>query len=301
MKALRHLFGVTLAIAAGLAVLANTAIAAYPDHPVHFVVPFDPGGAADILARILAAELPAKLGGSFVVDNKGGGASVIGTQYVVKSSPDGYTLLVDTGTLSVAPSLVKDVPYDITRDLEPITFIGYTPMVLLANPSTGIKSVKDLIDKAKAQPGQISFASGGVGSGFHLAMALLQSLTGTRMIHIPYKGGAPGMIDLIGGQVSVMFNQIVVAMPYIQNGKLVPIAVDSDERSPILPDVPTLKELGLGGVDASTTWGISAPKGTPAEIINKLHDAIVEVLTRPDIKKRLEDLGVTVVASSPDE
>jgi tripartite-type tricarboxylate transporter receptor subunit TctC len=301
MKARHALFGAALAAAAGLVTATGPTMAAYPDHPVHLVVPFASGGAADILARTLASGLPAKIGGSYVVDNKDGGASTIGTQYVVNARPDGYTLLLDTGTLSVAPSLIKDVSYDITKDLVPITYIGYAPMVLLANPKAGIHSVQDLIDKAKAHPGEISFASGGIGSSFHLAMAMLQNLTDTKMIHVPYRGGAPGMIDLIAGHVSVMFNLMVVAMPNIQSGRLVPIAVDSDTRSSNLPRVPTLKELGFGAIDGSNSWGVSAPKNTPPDIISKLHDGMAAVLTAPEIRQRLENLGVVVVASTPED
>lgn len=287
-------------VAAILLVLsANPGAQAYPNRPVRLVVPFPPGGATDIVARGIAQKLSDGLKQQFVVDNRGGGGQVIGTELVAKSAPNGYTLLLASVTHSINPALHPKLPYDSVKDFAPVTLLGSGPNVVVVHPSLPARTVAELITLLKAQPGRINFASSGTGSGGHLAAELFKSMAGVDMTHIPYKGGGPAYIDLIAGQVALMFTSPVPTLPHVRAGKLRAIATTGASRSSAMPDLPTIAESGLPGYEASLWYGIFVPAGTPSDIINLLNGKIIEGLRAPDIRDRLTGLGIDIVGSSP--
>ncbi len=266
----------------------------YPVRPVRVIVPFSPGGAADVPARILAQELSKTLGQQVVIDNRPGAGSTIGADIAAKSPPDGYTLLFITNTHFVSAALYKKLPYDPINDFVPITEIGNAPNVLVVHPSLPAKSVKDLIALAKAQPGKIDFASSGNGSSQHLFGELFMSLAGIKMTHIPYKGSAPAATDLIAGQVQVGFPGIAIVLPHVKTGRLRALGVTSGKRSVAMPEVPTIAEAGVKGYDATLWLGLAAPKATPREIIMKLHGELVRTLRQPEVQKSFLASGTEV-------
>jgi tripartite-type tricarboxylate transporter receptor subunit TctC len=282
--------------------LAASAFAAYPDKPVTMLVPFPPGGSTDLIARMVAPKLQEKLGGSFLVDNKGGAGGTIGTAMVKRATPDGYTLLVTSlGPLVIGPHLMKNVGYDPSRDFDYITVAVQAPNVLAVPANSPHKSLADVLAYEKAHPGKMSFASSGNGSSDHLTAELFWQQTGTSGVHIPYKGGGPATTDLIGGQVDASFMNINTAMPHLKAGKLRALAITSTRRSPLLPDVPTLDELGVKGVVVTSWQAFAAPKGIPTDIRTKLHDAVVAALNDPANKQKLLDLGFEVVGNTPEQ
>jgi tripartite-type tricarboxylate transporter receptor subunit TctC len=267
---------------------------------VRFVVPYAPGGATDLLARTIGEKLSASLGQAFVVENRPGAATLVGAQVVAKSEPDGYTLLMATSTtLAINASLYSKLPYDPVKDFAPISLVSVQPFVLLVNPNLPVQSVKDLVALAKSRPGQLAYATGGSGSFPHLAMALFQSMTGIDVIHVPYKGSAPALTDLMGGQIAMMFDN--TAINYVKGGKLRALGVTTQERLAVMPNVPTLSEAGVPGYELAAWQGVVTTAGAPRPIIDKLNTEIVKLLTLPDVQARLTADGGRVISSTPDQ
>jgi tripartite-type tricarboxylate transporter receptor subunit TctC len=271
---------------------------AYPDHSIRMVVPFPPAGAGDLGARVMSEALTAVLRQPVVVDNRPGANGNIGADNIAKSPPDGYSVLFGPmSTLTINPHIYVKIPFSVERDLAPVAKVFDTAMVIEANPGTGFKTLNDLIAYAKANPGKLTFGSGGNGSSTHMAGELFKNATHTNLVHVPYKGNGPALADLLGGTVNVMFDQVVSSAQHINAGKLTALAVTSPARQPLLPKVPTVRELGYPQLEMSAWQAILAPAGTPAPIIDKLSKAVGEVLKDPAVKKRLEALGATVSAT----
>ncbi len=284
--------------AAGVA----AAQANYPAKAIRYVVPFPAGGPLDIVARAVGQELTVSWSQPVIIDNRPGAGGNIGADLVAKAPPDGYTILMGAvSTHAINVTLYSKLPYDPLKDFAPVTLITSVPNVLVVHPSLPAKSVKDLIAFAKARPGQLNFASGSTGSAGHLAGELFNSLAGVQMTHIPYKGAAPAVIDLIAGHVSLMFDNLASALPHIKAARVRALAVTTLKRSPLVPDLPTINEGGLHGFDVSTWFGIFAPAGTPIEIVNKLNSEVVRVLRTPEMRERLALLGAEPVGNKPEE
>ena len=282
--------------------LALTSAMAWPDKPVTLLVPFPPGGSTDLIARTLAPKLQEKLGGTFIVDNKGGATGTIGAGMVAKAAPDGHTILVSSlGPFVIAPHLLAKVPYDALKDFDYITVAVQAPNVLVVPAKSPHKSMADVIAYEKANPGKMSFASSGNGSSDHLTAELFWLQTGTSGLHVPYKGGGPVMTDLLGAQVDSSFMNVNTAMPQILAGKLRALSITSAKRSPLLPNVPTLEEIGVKDAHVYSWQAIAAPRGLPADIKSKLHAAIVAGLNDPQVKAKLLDLGFEIVANTPEQ
>jgi len=292
----------TAALAAALAVAATSAVAQpYPSRPVRMVVPLSAGGFADVPARIIAPRLSEALGQQVFVENKAGAGATIGTEFVAKSKPDGYTLLF-TGTPHViSPALYKNLPYDPIRDFASVALVASGPYVLVVNPQLPVKSVQELIALAKAQPGKIDYASSGNGSAQHLVSAMFASMAGIELSHVPYKGSGPAMQDLLGGQVKLSFAGIPNVMPHLRAGKLRALAVSTPKRSPDLPDVPTVAEAGVPGYDATLWLALLAPAGTPNEIVQKLYAETARVLRNPEVQHAIAPTGLDVSILGPGE
>jgi tripartite-type tricarboxylate transporter receptor subunit TctC len=290
-------------IALLLALLAGSAAAqsSYPLKPIRIVVGYTPGGATDIVARILAAKLQEALGQSVIVENKPGAGSNIGSEYVARSAPDGYTLLV--GSIASASNMVayKNLGYDTLRDLAPVSQLMSAPSVLAVHPSFPAKNLQELIALAKREPGKYAYASTGSGGSPHLAGELLKLRAGIDLIHVPYKGAAPALSDLLGGQVHMAFQTALSAVPHLQSGQLRGIAVAANKRLAQLPTVPTMAEAGLAGVEVSSWNGLFVPAKTPPEIIARLHAETVKALAAPDVREKLLAQGAEPVGSSPEE
>ena len=275
---------------------------AWPDKPVTLVVPFPPGGSTDLIARTLAPKLQERLGGSFIVDNKAGATGTIGAGIVARAPADGHTLLVASlGPYVIAPHLLAKVPYDALKDFDYLTVAVQAPNVLVVPAASPHKSMADVIAFHKAHPGQMTLASSGNGSSDHLTAEMFWLQTGTSGTHVPYKGGGPVMTDLLGGQVDGSFMNINTAMPQITAGKLRPLAITSAARSPLLPAVPSLEELGIKEANVYSWQAIAGPRGLPADVKAKLHGAIVAGLNDPQVKARLLDLGFELVANTPEQ
>jgi tripartite-type tricarboxylate transporter receptor subunit TctC len=289
------------AVAALLLALAGTASGQYPTKPVRFIVPSAAGGGTDIIARAISLKLSESLGQQFVVDNRPGAGQMIGIELAAKSPADGHTILMAASTLAINPIMYKKVPYDPQRDFAPITQAATLANVIVVHPSLPVKSIAELIAYAKQRPGQLNFASAGIGTSPQMSIELLKSMAGIDMVHIPYKGTAPGVVDLLGGQVLVMAPNVLTALPHIKSGKLRALAVTSARRSEGLPDVPTVAESGLAGYDSTQWYGVLAPAGTPREIVARLHDEIVRALRDAEVGKRLAADGAEPVGSSPEE
>jgi tripartite-type tricarboxylate transporter receptor subunit TctC len=286
---------------------AALAQAGWPSKPVRIVVPFAPGGTTDILARALAPELAKAFGQTFLVDNKPGAGGNLGADAVAKSAPDGYTLLMGTvGTHAINAALYPKMPYDPVKDFAPIVLVAGVPNVLVMNPAKAeaykINTVADLIRYAKANPGKLNMASSGNGTSIHLSGELFKSMTGSFMLHFPYRGSGPALLDLIGGTMDLMFDNLPSALPQIKAGKLKALAVTSAQRSAALPDVPTIAEAGpVPGFDASSWFGLFAPAGTPAEIVNRVQQEVAKALLNPAVKERLLSQGAIPGGQPPAE
>lgn len=279
-----------------------TAHAAWPEKPVTLLVPFPAGGSTDNVARILGARLQAQFGGSFVVDNKPGAAGMIGAAVAKRAPADGYTVFVSSlGPFVIGPHLVKNPGYDPLKDFDYISVAVQAPNVLAVPVNSPHKSLQDVIAFEKANPNKMTFASAGNGTSDHLTAELFWQQTGTTGIHVPYKGGAPAMNDLLGGQVDATFMNINTAVPHIKAGKLRALAITSNKRSPILPDVPTMEESGFKGVTVYSWQAVAAPKGLPPEIKAKLHAAVVAALNDPAVKPKLLEVGFEIVANTPEQ
>src|SRR5213594_4254793 len=292
-------------LAAALAVLTPHAAAAadsYPAKAIRFVVAFPPGGGTDIIARSIAQRLTVRLAQQVVVDNRPGAGGNIGTDIVAKSAPDGYTLLMGSaGPLAINASLFGKMPFDPIKDLAPVTLAASTPNLLVVHPSLRVASVKELIALAKARPGEIDFASSGHGTPAHLAGELFNSMAGVKMVHVPYKGAAPALADLLGGQVQLMFSTMPPALPHVKDGKLRALAVTSAKRSPAAPELPTVDEIALPGFEANTWHGVVVPAGTPPAVVARLNREIVAILHLPDVVERLSGQGAEALGSTPEE
>ena len=274
----------------------------YPNRPVKIVLGFPPGQATDTVARAIAQKLGETTGQVFIVENRPGAAGIIGTDLVAKSTADGYTLVMgSSGVMAVNPGLYSKLPYDPVKDFAPITVAVTVPLFLVANPDFPPNTVKELVAYAKANPGKVNYASGGSGVTNHLAMELFKSVAGIDMVHVPYKGGPPALTDLIAGQVNVMFETGPGALPHVKSGKLKAIAVGGSKRSAAMPNLSTVAESGYPGFEAVAWIGISAPTGTPKEIITKLNSEIVKIVHLPDIKERFLGLGAESVGNTPEE
>ena len=283
--------------------LAGPALAqAWPAKPVTLLVPFPPGGSSDAIARMLGNKLQEKIGGNFVVDNRGGAGGTIGTATVKRAAPDGYTLLVTSlGPLVIGPHLLKNIGYDPTKDLDYISVAVQAPNVLVVPAASPHKTMAEVLAFLKANPEKMSFASSGNGSSDHITAELFWQQTGTSGLHIPYKGGGPVMTDLLGNQVDASFMNINTALPQIKAGKLRALTITAARRSPVLPDVPTTDEVGVKGLQVYSWQAVAAPKGLPADIKAKLHAGIVAALNAPDIKPKLLEQGFEIVANTPEQ
>lgn len=281
--------------------IAGMAQEAYPNKTIRFVVPYPPGGPTDLMARLLQGELQKRLGVTILVDNKGGAGGNLGSAEVAKQAPaDGYTLLLAaSGPMAVNASLFKSMPFNALTDLAPVIQISSFPLVLEVNPKLGVKSVKELIALAKTPKTALSFASAGNGTPQHLAGELFNTQMGVNISHIPYRGAGPALNDLLGGQVNVMFDIMGSSLPYIQTGKLTPLAVTSAKRSTSLPDVPTMAEAGVPGYEFTGWHGIAVRAGTPAPVIDKLNSTLNAIFKEPEFHKKWEALGTPVVAGTP--
>ena len=271
----------------------------YPSKPVKIIVPFAAGGPADNYARFIGKGLQDALGQSFVVENRPGAGSVIGTDAVAKSAADGYTLLLMSNAQTVNESLVANKPYQLMRDFVPVAPINYSDLVLVANPATGISNLKDLTSQAKARPGKINYASSGNGTPYHMAGELFKSMAGVYLVHIPYRGSSGARTDVIGGQVEVMFDAVTTMAEQIKAGKVKAIATTGKVRSDVLPDVPTMAEAGLAGYDATLWLGLMAPKGTPKEVVDKLNAAVSKIASQPDVKQLWNKQGAVPLVMTP--
>jgi tripartite-type tricarboxylate transporter receptor subunit TctC len=301
---IRRVLVLLVAVLAALAAPFTFAQSAanYPAKPVRLVVPFPAGGTTDILARAVAQKLSEAWGRQMIVDNRPGAGGNIGSDLVAKSAPDGYTLLMGTvGTHAINPSLYKNMPYDHVKDFAPVILVAGVPNVLVVNPSLPVHSVPELIAYAKANPGKLNFASSGNGTSIHLSGELFKAMTGVEMTHVPYKGSAPALTDLIGGQVQLMFDNLPSSLPFIKAGKLRALAVTSGARAAALPDLPTLAESGLPGFEASSWFGVLAPAGTPRDIVAKLNGAIAGWLASPEAKEKLLAQGAIAAGGTPED
>jgi tripartite-type tricarboxylate transporter receptor subunit TctC len=270
----------------------------YPSRPVHLIVPFSPGGGAEISARLLGQWLSERLGQTFIIDNRPGAGTNIGTEAVVRASPDGHTLLLVNAANAINATLYEKLSYNFIRDIAPVAGILRLPSVMVVHPSLPAKTVPEFIAYAKANPGKLSMASGGIGSGSHVAGELFKMMAGVDMVHVPYRGVAPALTDLLGGQVQVIFVSTAASIEYIRSGKLRALAVTSATRTDVLPNIPTVGEF-VTGYEATGWFGIGVPRNTPAEIIDRLNNQINAALRDPKIVARFDDLGGTVLALSP--
>jgi tripartite-type tricarboxylate transporter receptor subunit TctC len=292
----------TLAFVCCTGITPATAAETYPTRPIRLIVPYAPGGNVDITARVIGPGMGEALGQTIVVDNRAGGGGNVGANLVARAAPDGYTLLMgSSGPLSVNPIVFKDIPYDSVKDFAPISAVHIVPLVVIVSQKSTIGSVQDLVTRMKASPGKVTMASAGTGSTNHFAIELFAAMTGTRPLHIPYKGSGPALTELLGGQVETMIDQLTGSIGYIRDGRVKLVAVTGKRRSPALPNVPTLDEAGLKGYEASTYIGVLAPAGTPAAIVTKLNAAVRKVVGAPDVLERLRTLGTEPGASSPQE
>lgn len=291
-----------LTIVAAVLIAVPVALAQnYPSRTVRIIAPAAPGGATDILARILSAKLYESWGQIVQVDNRPGAGGVIGSEIVARAPSDGYTLLMALTTHVTNPVLQVKLPYDTLQDFAPVSMVAVVPAVLLVHPSLPVRSVKELVALARARPGELDYGTSGIGTAAHLAALLFSSMTGIRMVHVAYKGGAPAIYDLLGGQISLMFGSTASGAPHVHAGKLHALAVTSPRRSPALPRVPTMVEAGLPDFEAMAWFALLAPARTPGTVINKLNSEVVAVLQRREVAERLKGLGAEVQSSTPGE
>lgn len=288
--------------ACAVALLSQPAAAqTYPNKPIRVIVSAPAGGVLDVTARLIAPGLSGLLGQQLVIDNRGGAGGLIGAELAAKAIPDGYTLLISTpGALTILPHM-RSVPYDTLRDFAPVGLISSGPFLLLSHPTLPVKTLQDLLALARAQPGKLNYASSGNGVPNHLAMELLKSMTGISITHVPYKGQAQAVTDLLAGQMNLMFNSIATMLPHVRSGRLRVLGIASSKRSPQFPDTPTIAEAGVPGFEADIWFGMLAPANTPRRIISRLNDVLVKVVRAPETRAQFEALGADPVGSSPEE
>ena len=296
-------FKTSLAAALGLAaalLVVPAAAQTYPTKPVRIVVPFAAGGPADVYARFMAQRLQEALGQSFVVDNRPGAGSVIGTDAAAKAAPDGYTLLLMSNAHTVNESLIPNKPFQLMRDFVAIAPINYSDLVLVANPAVPAASLKELIAQAKARPGKLNYASSGPGTPYHMAGELFKSMAGVYLVHIPYRGSSGARTDVLGGQVDVMFDAVTTMAEQVKSGRVKALATTGKTRSDVLPDVPTMNESGMPGYEATLWLGLMAPRGTPKPVVDKLNEAISRIVGQPDVKQTWAKQGAVAMVMSPE-
>jgi tripartite-type tricarboxylate transporter receptor subunit TctC len=298
---LKRWIGLTAVLALTLA-SAGASAQGYPTKPIRLVVPYPAGGPLDIMARAIGQKLTEAWKQPVVVDNRAGAGGNIGADFVAKSAPDGYTLLMGAvATHAINPSLYSKIPYDPVKDFAPVALVAQVPNILVVNPAVPAKTVRELIDLARAKPGTLNFGSGSTGSTGHLAGELFNTMAGVKMVHIPYKGAAPATADLLGGQVQLMFDNLASALPNVKAGKLRALAVTTLARSPAIPELPTIAESGLPGFDLTTWFGLLVPAGTPPEIVARLNAEIVRALDAKDMRERLEKMGAEPLSNNTPE
>jgi tripartite-type tricarboxylate transporter receptor subunit TctC len=292
----RHLLAAATSALAGPAFAQPALAQGFPDRPVRLVVPFGPGGGTDNLVRLIEPHVRAVLGQPLVIENRAGAGGTIGTEMVARAAPDGTTLLAVDSSFAINPSLFPRLPYDPVKDFTPVTLLASGPVVLLAHPSLPATTLREIVAMAKAQPGKLSYASGGNGASTHLAGELLKLVAGIDLVHVPYRGTGPATTDVVAGHVPLMFNGISAARPHVDSGRLRAIAVTGDARAPALPDVPTFAEAGWPDVTASTFWGVLAPAGVPEANLARLASAFRAGVAHPEIQERLRALGFTPIS-----
>jgi tripartite-type tricarboxylate transporter receptor subunit TctC len=297
----RTLIRASAALALAIAAPTFAQTSGYPDKPIRIVVPYPPGGFNDTLARTVGAKLQEAWGQSVVVDNKPGGATVIGLDAAAKAPADGYTLVILPFSFAVNPAIFAKLPYDSQKDFAPITLAATTANLLVVPASSPFNSMKDLLAHARSKPGALSYASTGIGSSNHLSMEKFKQMAGVDITHVPYKGSAPAVTDLIGGQVQVMFDNISNVLPHVKSGKLKALAVTTPARSPLTPELATVSEAGVSGYEVGVWFGIAAPGGTPRPIVDKLNAEIVKILRMPDVKEKFAAQGVDSIGSSVEQ
>jgi tripartite-type tricarboxylate transporter receptor subunit TctC len=276
--------------------------APYPDRAVRIVVPYSPGGGGDVVGRPLAQELGKQMGGSFFIDNRGGAGGNIGMEYVAQSPPDGYSVVLAlTSQLAINPALYRNMRYDALKDFVPVTLLGSAPYFLAVNESLPVKNLAEFIQLAKEKPGAMSYASTGNGSGLHLSMELLKSMAGIDLVHVPYKGGGAALTDLLSGNVQAMFVSYGTGSAQIKAGKIRVLAVSSSQRSPALPNVPTIAEAGVAGYESGVWYALLAPRGTPPDVVKRLHDGSVTALQSAELRERFASDGVKPIGSTPEQ
>ena len=279
--------------------VGNASAQPYPQKTITLIVPFPPGGTTDVLARALGFELGKSLGQQVIIESKPGAGATLGADFVAKAKPDGYTLLMGAVHHTIATSVYRKLPYDFQKDLTPITIVALVPNVLVINPQLAANNVKELVALAKAAPGKLTYGSNGLGTAQHLIGAQFEQMAGVSMLHVPYKGSGPLATDLLGGQINMSFDTITPVLPHIRAGKLRALAVTTANRSPALPDVPTLAESGLSSFDLGTWFGVLAPTGTPPEIITRLSGEMVKIIQSADFKKRMDEIGANPIGNTP--
>ena len=273
----------------------------YPSRPVRMIVPFAAGGPADVYARFLAQRLQAALGQPFVVDDRPGAGSIVGTDAAAKSAPDGYTLLVMSNTHTVNESLIPNKPFSLTRDFVPVAPINYSDLVMVIHPSVPAKNLAEFIALAKAQPGKLNYASSGAGTPYHMAGELFKSMAGVDIVHVPYKGSSGARTDVLGGQVQMMFDAVTTMSEHVKAGKVRALGTTGKTRSSVLPDVPTISEAGVTGYEATIWLGIVAPKGTPPAIVNRLNAEITRIVSNPEVKREWAEQGAVAMTMTPEQ
>jgi tripartite-type tricarboxylate transporter receptor subunit TctC len=279
---------------------AYAATADFPSHPLRLIVPYAPGGNADIMARLIAQHLSENVGQQVVVDNRAGASGIIGTELAVKAPADGYSIVLVASSLATNPSLIKTLPYNARRDLAPVSIVGSTPLILAAYPGLAASTVKELVALAKAKPDQLNYASSGVGSPANLAGALLNFMAGVNIVHVTYKGTAQATTDVLGGHVQLFYPSMTAALPYVKSGKLKALGMTSLARSPLAPEVPTVSESGIPGYQANIWNGVLVPAATPRPLITKLNADFVRVLTTPETRERFAAMGAEAAHSTPE-
>jgi tripartite-type tricarboxylate transporter receptor subunit TctC len=284
-----------------LMLIAIGAAAAYPDHPIRFVVPVAAGGGNDIVARLLAQKLTDAWGQSVVVDNRPGAATAIGAEIVAKAIPDGYTIMLTSVSFAINAGMRKQLPFDPVRDFATITQVARVPQIMVVNPAVPAATLAEFIALAKAKPGQLNYASAGTGSSTHLAMELFMDMTGTKLNHVPYKGTAPGLTDVIAGHVQITFDAIPPTLPHVKSNRVRALAIGGTQRFPTLPDVPTLAEAGLPNYTFQSWFGIFAPARTPEAVVRTLNRELVRIIALPETRKAFVELGIEPVGTSPED